>query len=313
MAVIRILHLSDLHLAGRNRPRYEVVARLKLPLSVYQPDVLLAVSEIITNWRNEIDGILITGDIATTCSLDDLIFARDILSRYIHSCLIDNKKLKHPLEDFNKPVIIVPGNHDRFTNLAAFPGNNFYQIFSSSWYAGIGGVQIFSLPNSESPLLSIISTDFSLEHVRDSSCWFGHFGQGKVYHDRLKSLILRTEEINKNHPYCSIIWMIHFAPQFERHYQLDPRMVLVDSNDLIESAEKVGVKYIFCGHTHQYADYTAGDGVQIHCAGTSTCIGDDQNTTIHLRLIELSGQNDVCIRSLTYFYDPERQVFSDSL
>ncbi|WP_449244004.1 metallophosphoesterase family protein [Desulfobacca acetoxidans] len=307
------MHLSDLHLAGKYRTLYELYGKLNIPLSVYNPDALSAVSEIIYNWREEIDGILISGDIATTGSYHDLEHARELLFRSTHGWL-SNKKTSTPAPNgLIKPIILVPGNHDRYASLAGFPGKKFYTLFSSYWAAGIGGVQTFFLPDAGLPILSIVSVDFSLENIRDSSCRFGHYGQGKVYVDRLQNLVKETERITRSYHDCGVVWMVHFAPEFERHHQLDPRMVLIDSNDLIEAAEEVGVKYIFCGHTHRYADYLAKtDGrVQIHCAGTSLCVEDDQDTTIHLRIIELDGSNVVKVMSLPYRYDPDRLIFSD--
>jgi len=305
MPTVRLLHLSDLHLAGFYRAFYESLGNI-FPLTVYNPDTLLALSEIIYIWREDLDAILISGDIAVAGDDDNLLNAIRKLSASIKQA------------EFNKPIILVPGNHDRYRNFwSGTPaGRNFDRHFSSSWPVGIQGIYSCFLPNKVSPILAIICADFSLKQIRDSSCIGGHWGQGKVYKDKLQSLKDETEGIAKSYPDCGIIWMLHFAPKFENvHHGFDPRMFLLDVDDLIEAAKNGGVKYIFCGHTHQYADYViaVNSGVQIHCAGTSTCLGNDQDTTIHLRLIELDGPNVVQVKSLTYLYDPDRRIFSDSL
>lgn len=304
MSIIRLLHLSDLHLAGKYRAFYEKLEKLNIPLSVHHPDVLSAVSEIIYNWRDEFDGVLITGDISTTGFKDDLQIAIDWLNEKTNLTLTP--------DGFAKPIILVPGNHDRYANLAGFPGTKFDQYFSSYWSAGFGGIQTFFVPDRVSPLLSIVSADFSLKHIYDSSCPFGHYGQGKVYRDRLLSLVNETKGITKYYPNCGIVWMIHFAPEFEKHHQLDRKMLLLKSDDLIEAAKNIGIRYIFCGHTHQSSDYLtlSNRGVTIHCAGTSTCLGDDHNTTIHIRLIELDGPRIIHVMSRSFLYDPMWQTFN---
>ena len=318
MSTIYLLHLSDLHLAGIFRAFYKRLGHLSL--SVYDPDALTAVSEIMYNWRNFIDGILISGDIATTGSNNDLQSALDIFStpdNFIpgQNWLSDKRKPTLKPEGFNKPIILVPGNHDRYANLSGFPGKKYYQYFYSYWPVGIGGVQSCFLPNEKVPILAIVCADFSLNDIGDCSCFGGHFGQGRVYKDRLQKLVQETQRIAKSYPECGIIWMLHFAPKFEKKRHLRDQLILLDSDDLIEAAEKLGVNYFFCGHTHQYLDYSATvhGSVKIHCAGTSTCLENDLKTTIHLRLIVIENGKVIQVKSKTYCYDPKRQVFSDTL
>jgi hypothetical protein len=300
MPIIRLLHLSDLHLAGFWRAFYESLGNI-FPLTVYDLDTFGTLSEIIFNWHKELDAILISGDMAVTGGDDDLLSAKEKLSTLLNQT------------GFNKPIILLPGNHDRYRTLLGLPGgSNFDQKFSAYWPVGMQGVYSCFLPNKAAPTLAIICADFSLRQVMDSSGLGGHWGQGKVDKDRLQGLVDETETIISSNPDCGIIWMVHFAPKYEdEHLDFDHRLILLDSDYLIEAAKKVGVKYIFCGHTHQHADYLikVNGGVQIHCAGSSTCLGNDHQATIHLRLIEITDVGIESIRSRTYFYNPDLQIF----
>ena len=72
MSKLQVLHLSDLHLAG-NRAYYERWRDYTNNfLSVYDPDALEAIGEIVYRWGNDLDAILISGDIAVTGTEKDI-------------------------------------------------------------------------------------------------------------------------------------------------------------------------------------------------------------------------------------------------
>lgn len=314
MSKLQVLHLSDLHLAG-NRAYYERWRDYTNNLlSVYDPDALEAIGEIVYRWGNDLDAILISGDIAVTGTEKDINRATEFFTTPFSTeePWLNNKR-KPTLKAFTKPIVIVPGNHDRFCNVAGWPGNLFYSYFSSYWTVGVGEIQCHLLPNKESPTLAIICGDFSLDKISHSSSILlgSHFGQGKVYKHKLQKLIKETKRITTSYPACAIIWMIHFAPQFEKHYELKIQMQLLDSKNLIEEAEKLGIEYILCGHTHLHKDYRIGNNnkVRIYCAGTSTCIGSDIDTTIHLLNIEVENGRVVGFNPQSLTYDPDQQTF----
>jgi DNA repair exonuclease SbcCD nuclease subunit len=313
MPKLRILHISDLHLAGWCSFIYEIAGGAGHFLSVYDRDALEAITQFIYEHRDEIDGIIITGDIAATGTQSDLTRAADFFTTPTNpaSELPWLNSYQEPtLQIFkNKPIIIVPGNHDRFSDLLAWPGNLFYHYFSEYWNVGPGGINAFFLPTKSVPILSIVCADFSLEKTTDSSLLLGRFGQGRVYSDRMNNLVKETENIRLEYPDCAIAWMLHFAPDCDT-YQIAELKKLINSSELIEKAESGGVKYIFCGHTHQHADYsTTNQAVTVHCAASST-VRPDEGAAIHLREIVIENAEIVAIRSLDFPWNRDQQNFS---
>jgi len=310
MPILRVLHLSDLHLSGKLKTYYRSIDKNSGYLSVYNTRALKALAAFVYNWQDRLEAILISGDIAVTGIDSDLKRALQFFC----------SSTEPTLQNFTKPIIIVPGNHDRYDQyskssklalsaLLGQPGGKLFdKYFSSYWGAGKSGVQFYKLPSEDSPILTVICSDFSLEKSSDSTVRFGHYGQGKVYQEKLQNLVRCTENMVKNHSSSAIIWMVHFAPKFEDHYDLGIRMRLLDSEKLIKEAEKAGVKYIFCGHTHNHREYQIGK-LQIHCAGTSTCVRNNNDTTIHLRYIDIQNGKVVKIRSRKFTYDPNEQSF----
>ncbi|MEW6378341.1 MAG: metallophosphoesterase [bacterium] len=300
MSTLRVLHISDLHLAGTYRAWYEALHKNTKSLSVHNIDALNALTEIIYNWRDHLDAILITGDIAVTGLKSDLQCAQEFLE-------------SPPLKAFDKPIILVPGNHDRYRNILGFPGNRFYSYLISYWNAGEGGVQCSLLPNENTPMLAIICCDFSLNNTSDSNTLRGIWGQGRVYKERLQNLVQHTKNTLKLYPSCAVIWMVHFAPKLEDYFsslKFKKHLKLINSEKLIEQAEKAGVRYIFCGHTHLSKEYQIIESsVWVICAGTSTCTGQDEDTKIHLREIHIESGKVIKIRSRQLTYDQERQLF----
>lgn len=312
MSKLRILHLSDLHLA-ENRAVYERIRNhTDNLLSVCDPDALEVVAQIVHEWSNKLDAILISGDIVVAGTDRNLNRSIDFFET--PPALEEpwlNSKRKPTLKAFTKPIIIVPGNHDRFSNILGWPGKLFYNYYSSYWTVGIGGIQSHFLPDKRSPTLAIICGDFSLDNISDCSSLGGHWGQGKIYENRLQKLIQETKMVVTSYPACAIMWMIHFAPKYEDHFRLEVQMQLLNSEDLIEEAEKFGVGYILCGHTHLHRDYLIGKDqkIRIHCAGTSTCVDLGYDTTIHLLDIEIENGRIVNFNPKSLAYDPDQQTF----
>lgn len=332
MPTLRILHLSDLHIAN-NRTFYRMIGKVTNLLSVHNADALETLAEIVYSWRNDIDAILISGDIATTGAVVDLNRAIDFFNTPPNVSFFPwlNYKREPTIQAFNKPIIIVPGNHDRFLNISGWPGKLFYKYFHSYWEEGPGGIQSYFLPDKTNPILAVISSDFSLNNISHASFPLGHLGQGRVYKKRLKKLIKKTREIYNVYPSCAIIWMIHFAPKLEyslkfKNYQnnrlpnISKRLLkvikteglqLIGDDNLIKMAKKVKIKYIFCGHTHINDYYLVGKNknICIHCAGTSTCLSTNHKTTIHLKEIIIKNAEVIKIKTRNLWWDSDDQTF----
>ncbi len=304
MQLLQVLHLSDLHIQRKKSFVRSVGPKC-------DQTALQAIAEIAYRDRDRFDAILISGDIADLGWEYDLRHAIDFFD------LIPEPRFHKPwlssngeptLKAFGKPIIIVPGNHDRYINITGIPkGIVFDEKFSSYWNAGYGGIQPYFLPDKQSPILAIICGDFTLEKIEDSSLKKGgHWGQGKIYETRLMQLIQITKKVTSSH--IAVIWMIHFAPDFPN---LRENLQLLDADKLIKAAAKAGVRHIFCGHTHQSDCYKpeSSEKVNIHCAGTSTVTYSNALTSIHIRNIKIDRDHIIEIKSVEYIYNKKDGIF----
>jgi len=301
MSCITILHLSDFHFA---KHRY----RRKFARSpVYNHYIYERLARFSYGFRKSIDAILISGDIADIGNDTNLALGVELIgsqgatsprSRWLNS-------YNNPtLQASGKPIIVVPGNHDRFERRYGDLGNLFYDYFSSFWNAGAGGVQSRLLPNKEKPKLAIICADFSLDDQNPASLKGGQFGQGRASAGRLAALQDETENIRNSHTDIAVIWMIHFAPQYEEHFPswkplVASRSELIGSEELVKAAQDVKVRHLLCGHSHKNKIYEiCGEkGLRVHCAGSSACQVSD-GTCIHIRKIYIENGQISRIKSL---------------
>jgi len=316
MGTIRLLHLSDLHIVDK----YKIYNQIH-GLSVCEPYAMKALSQFVYVNKEAIDAILISGDIVHAGTNNYLNRAVEFLVSPTGFSPKEpwlNVNRRPTLQTFQKRVVVVPGNHDRFDGRLSLPnGRQFDVYFLHFWSAGAGGVQDFHLPNEIEPLLTIICADFTLEsflHCIPA----GHWGQGKVYQERLQRVVQLTEEVFASKPKRAVIWMFHFAPQFEDHCNSrisDGLIKLLDSELLIEEAERIGIGYILCGHTHRYCIYRIGtqEKVKVYCAGTSTCIVSNEDTVIHLLEIEIEEGIVENFRYLPCRWNPNKLIFETTI
>jgi len=309
MERIRVLHISDLHLAGI----YSTLFAKSYIRNIFQTcdwDALDGIAQFIYDNIDHLDAILISGDISATGLETDLRRALDFFetpTSPISDLPWQNLNQEPTLRVFkDKPIIIVPGNHDRFT--LPMGQDLFYSYFLNYWNAGPGGVQSFFIPDSRKPILSIVCADFSIESVLHSTHVLGRFGQGRVYEKRLSDLEKETDSIKANYPSCAIAWMLHFAPDCDNR-TIDSHLRLNESSRLIEKARSKKIRYIFCGHIHECCYYSTYDKtIWIHCSGTSSVTYKD-DATIHLREFEIINSSINSIKSVDLIWDRDEKSF----
>ncbi len=281
MKVFKILHISDLHFDGC----WLVQDRMKKRFCQSDPHVTNALQYCIRNkWLECLDAVLISGDL-TCLGLD-----RDLNKAY------------EWVDDINKvlPTFLLPGNHDRYEfDVLGYPASiEFENVFHEYWEKN-KKVQVFHLPSTSTPQLSVICCDFTLKQKTDSKHVLGHYGQGKVYPEELGDL----ENATKKEQDCGlpVLWMIHFSPEIRprptnlRDKLKKPLEILIDANIFLEKAEALGVKHILCGHTHKKDLFhpTGFDNIEVHCSGTSGCISKDHDTSIHFRNIFINNNSEI--------------------
>jgi predicted phosphodiesterase len=292
MALFRLLHLSDLHISGEAN-RYSLVDsyspirstikslfRVQNPLKIPSHDsrAARALASQLDQDKDKYDAILISGDLATTGSEEDIKAAHD----YLHGKLWHTKNLIDEIPKICNvaPVIWMPGNHDRYKGKSFKPGCKRFEspnFFGGRWRAdgqfktdlGVhdGPVHSYHLKKDDT-YLSIICADFTYKESK-SDLRGNHIGQGYVTDDVIYELERVTNESRNQFKNTAIVWVSHFPPKFPR---VAISLKLVKEEKLLKLAEKLDIPFIFSGHTHEAMEYPlplSNQTVRIICCGTT--------------------------------------------
>ena len=154
METFRFFHISDLHLSSRYEswanPVSGSVTDIKLSVlknlfkvrslfypSTYSKDVSIAAYEYIIQRADQADALIVTGDLATTGSDDDLKSALNYFLGKEGVVWNPNSRIPAALVESEINVVLMPGNHDRYHGKAKDclkPGNFSYEIyFEDNW------------------------------------------------------------------------------------------------------------------------------------------------------------------------------------
>lgn len=248
---ISLLHISDLHIADK---RQRLGSKSEMDIQSLEQIAYFAFQK-----KDKFDAIAISGDLSDNGDPSAFKIVRDFL--FAEPDPNDDRKWiatnkLGTLKACEKSVYFLPGNHDRFKiGTKKNPGSTeFDKAFPDHWTTGIGGIEVFRVPNSSGDFkLAIICADFTLKSKKDARFPFGYIARGKVYQERLDRLWKVTEEIflEENLP---VIWMTHFVPESKKtlRYIQDtrPLMKLVNEERLTKAAKKLCIPIILCGHTH---------------------------------------------------------------
>jgi 3',5'-cyclic AMP phosphodiesterase CpdA len=331
MESFRLLHLSDLHFAVQQKvigfP--DLKHLLHYPLgqpglspSSFDLDLAKAVARHAFLRGNQLDAILITGDLATVGAAADLTLAHN----FVHAQGLAVPLPGQPvwtwapwlsatgfptLESSGAPVVLFPGNHDRFHGWRMHAGGTLFDtIFAGDW-DGRRKAQTFIVLQLGQEKLAIIGADFTLQHNRHvvgGGRW-AYMGQGRVYPAVLHALLQETQAQRAQHDRLGVVWALHFPPEF---VPLDPDLRLVDDH-LLKAATQIGVTRLFCGHTHEPRQYAlaSNPAVQVYCAGTATqyCAPPPNANSFHPREIDVAGGVILDVRWTTLRWNPERKDF----
>jgi len=292
MAAFRLIHISDLHFSGRpnavnpflgaDRLRWPDFALFKhftfLGPSSFLPPLATHLSIYLDSVQQEIDAVVLTGDLATTGEAVDLGVGKDY---FFQDSTTADVSLQSVLRFSSKkipdlPVILMPGNHDRFEGMRYLPaGKGFEKVLGSSWDAGQpittyngSSVKVVVLTKGGEHL-AVCLVDFSLRSMRHQIGSLGWLGQGKVYNDTLGELEKLTVRVRRQYKNVYVIWAIHFPPEPPEERR---NMCLIDGKLIGPKAAACGVELILCGHIHRALTYSVGASstVRVVCAGSAT-------------------------------------------
>jgi hypothetical protein len=260
--------------------------------------------------ENSYDVIVLSGDLATTGSQRALKRAFDFLTApaMYGNTYVTAKNRQPTLKAVQRPIVLVPGNHDRYGPLFT-PGNQrFDRIFGSYWYCGPGAQQLWPIDPRVSAPIVLIGADFTLPRGDWGESIFGgvlpgYLGQGRIPDgdtvDALSALRDATQRARTHTPDCAVIWVIHFEPQAPDHLKLlgEDRLKRAICDDKVAA--------MLCGHSHRSQTSKTFAGVPVYVCGTTTEHQPLANNSFHLVEIDVATQGPPSPNRVTSFrYDP---------
>lgn len=294
MTTFRLLHASDLHFA--ERPNVVGVADLAeacvgdaLGLtSSHSPDLADELERLVKA-RGDLDGVLLTGDLATTGSAGDLRAAHAYLRRLRRAA----------------PVFALPGNHDRYGPRLR-PGNRAFDALFG-WPAGQQQATLVALLAKAGRKLAIAGADLSLPRDHDGEGPLGWLGQGIATDAAIQSLGDVTAQVRRDHGEATaVVWALHFAPGFRGISRL---LKLIDADKVTRAARRCGVELVLSGHTHEHREYRRHQ-VTVMCAGTATQHRSRDGNAVHLVDIRVGREGTRC-RRVDLVFDDDTGTFEE--
>lgn len=301
MAVFNLLHLSDLHIAKyANRTSLASTMERVLERSdagyfashnkTVAEAASAAISKIFDGFSSSssgIDLIVASGDIATTGEEEDLRSARVYLDRFIASPYLSAFSSKS--EKKKRTILLIPGNHDRFS-FAGHAGWNFFEIALNNYWPpyedGRRRRILSKVLDKKDGCLGVVGVDFSLEKNSDATLNLrAHWGQGMASKDTLAALETETGDLRQEHKGICIIWMVHFSPL----HGVNRKLMLRNATNVRDAALRLKIPLILCGHIHKSAVTTIGENSEVWCAGSLCQHNEPNGHELHLLELKTSG------------------------
>ena len=321
MESFRIIHISDMHISGTHighkndlRSISDIINYNTLKLifkgdwkkfypSSFDKDIAVKALYYITDDikadnKQTLDAIIVSGDLATTGHDVDLTMAKRFFLGDIPTKWIVEQYPIPALTDSNLPILIIPGNHDRFRTDTKwlFPGNhNFEKHFEQNWcIKPLQGNCDIKDASSKYPIkfariqkgnecIRFYLIDLCLTSSRHSTNKLkgGYLGQGRAYPRLINSLKKHIINLQSDNKYNrdAIIWVTHFPPNAPSE-KGDETLKLLLEERLLQAATECKISAILAGHIHKQKRFTITDNnhsVEVICAG-SMCSVDIDNS-----------------------------------
>ncbi|MCJ2068313.1 metallophosphoesterase [Methylobacterium sp. J-030] len=260
----------------------------------HSPEIAEIAADFIQRRLGDHDCILLTGDLATRGTQSDLQTARDyVLSPSANGTTYQTSTGRPTLSVGNRPVVLLPGNHDRFEDSKCVPGGTMFDsVFGDKWTKGPQSVQVNAVCGLDGTTINVICADFTLPSAQhaDPPAFFP--GQGRCIEDVVRELSRVTLASRVKYPRRGIIWVSHFPPSFPNE-PVGRLLELVDSHFLLDAARNCGIKYLICGHTHRQYYVDAADIILI-VGGTACMLHSSNGNWINsLRFEVNNGEADI--------------------
>jgi len=292
MALFRFLHVSDLHIADPPEQigvldfantgfDYDLTKQVS-KASSHNRGMLRALAELASKEGSRIEGVIITGDLATTGRDKDVKAAYDFVNEPYSPNLYfgaSGNSIDY-LTTAGEPtlsnsasteVFIIPGNHDRYKGRRMMPaGRNFDNWFNTKWSVGQSAAQLY-LKTKNGVNLALIGGDLSLRkgsHVEKAHFPWQIWGAGRAYRKVIDKMVRLTDKARRQYSPVGIVWLVHFPPEFQG---MSSSLRLIKEDRLTQAAANSNVHALLCGHTHEERDYPlSNSSVMVYCAGSAT-------------------------------------------
>ena len=325
----RIIHISDLHFCatarranalkyvkrrvqelygGLERLTPEMIPAFILPDS-YCPDLVRFLARKIYQMRNEIDVLLISGDIATTGLPEDLRLGLQFVDAQPSRTYLGADG-RATVKSGRFPIMLIPGNHDRFRSNRGEPGSRTFDlIFDGHWGRTDPEILtgVFSQPHG--PSLAIVGADLTLRSEQDAGLptRVMRYGQGCAYEDVIKKLTAKTADLHQRFPGVGVIWTVHFPPSKDccgffgyKELRFHPR--------LVHAATISNVSLVLCGHIHE-RKLISLDDLTIVCAGSASVFAEEHGNWFHCLEISIENGRARLTKKSDYLYLEEEGDF----
>lgn len=282
---MKVLHISDFHIAEA-ASKADYIDAFHGDFSAFMGagsfkgdrDVL---SRLVGEHARDVDAVVASGDFTHRGRPDEAYAAAHALGQWLAAV------------GRNVPVVVVPGNHDRYHPTSPpWPGNteSFEAAFREQW---IGGqrVQVHRAGNR----VAFLAADLTLRRSRIPSraalptlAFVRWFGRGRAYRPLLSDLEKELSRVRRAG--LSPVLVIHFAPG---HSVESARLRLEEQRAFLKVIGRLGVGTVFCGHLHTVDHYVVRDIDFVSCGRSLRTTDRDTITAQIVDLGEIGGRTRV--------------------
>jgi 3',5'-cyclic AMP phosphodiesterase CpdA len=344
MTTFNIVHLTDLHFAEipKRANIFTKIGSIRKGTSRMPPSHNPQVAERVAAWLyaetqqleaagDQLDALILSGDLATTGIQDDLEAAFRYVDtppalRYFGDALPgiprDSPHLA-TIAGLAKHCLLIPGNHDRYMDNGGEAGGKvFNRVFKKYWKGNKDGVIGIIIPKPAAgpagasadgfERLAIIGGDGCLRDAAHASLPTYQWTQGYLYPDTEEEFKAKTLEARRQFPDIAVIWVIHFPP----HPSVPSREAMRRYDLIAQASDQLGVAIILSGHTHLNRAYPPGTASAIWNGGSATQFAEKRGNWVQFIKIEVANNRLVSASRQNFKWEKRNSVydfFPDSL
>jgi Calcineurin-like phosphoesterase len=316
VAKFNVIHVSDLH-CGVESDAANIFSAIdswksnqsaiqELPRSIirgmfqttYNLEIAKKAARFIVLHSGDASLIVASGDLATSGRSEDLRVAYNFFEGSPRSSemFFVTSNATPTIARATLPVLLIPGNHDRFKDAwGAAGGTEFDDIFQSHWPDPVARVRRRVLEDPSTGLkLGLVGADLCLwknDDARPPSA-INRFGQGKAHKQVVSAMKTETQALRASYPGVGVAWVIHF-PRCATDAE-NPLLELLDRVAVLDAARNENIRLILAGHIHVPALVQDGN-ISVSCAGSAAAYLCPHGYWIHKLEIEVTDS----IASLT--------------